>query len=197
MNKYSKEQVKNIISFLQYSEGLKTESRSINLSTGEPENVAAHSWRMALMVMTIAPHLEKKGNIEQMLKMCIVHDLVEVEAGDVSVLKHAGNQEELEKKSKAEHAAMQNILTMFSCNCGEEIRDLWEDYETQNSYEAQVVKAIDKLEARLQVLLDKTHFYTEEDKKKMIAIKQKVTTFCSIDPLLSEMDKVTLEMLSD
>lgn len=191
--KHYRADAENIINFLQYSEGLKTENRSLNLSTGIPENVAAHSWRMGLMVILIAPHLRREANVEKMLKIAMVHDLVEVEAGDVSVLEHFGNAERAAKKNDDEEAAMANIRKMLpgvNDQVGAEIEILWRDYNEQGSFEAQVVKAIDKLEARLQLILDPEREINTNDGIQK-SIQQKAEELCSVDPILVELEQIT------
>ena len=189
-----KEEAEAIVSFLQYSEGLKTENRSLNLSTGIPENVAAHSWRMGLMVMLVAPHLSKKANMEKMLKIALIHDLVEVEAGDVSVLDHFHNECIASQKITDEEAAMANIRSMLIGNnemVGMEIEELWRDYGEQGSYEARVVKAIDKLEARLQLVLDVNRTFGANELSIMNTLQEKVALLCNVDPILIELEKIT------
>lgn len=77
-----------ILELWHYAEGLKLEERAVRLSNGRHESVAEHCWRMAFMVISIAPRLEKKINLERALKMAIIHDISEVEAGDIPSLIH-------------------------------------------------------------------------------------------------------------
>src|SRR6056297_1491823 len=74
-----------VLKLLNLAEKLKFELRHSWLSNGRQESVAEHSWRLALMVVLLAPHLGEPVNMEKALKMALIHDLVEAEAGDVPV----------------------------------------------------------------------------------------------------------------
>lgn len=73
----------NILQFLALSERLKRELRHSWLSDGRRESVAEHTWQMALIALLAYRHLEQQVEIGRVLKMILVHDLVEAIAGDV------------------------------------------------------------------------------------------------------------------
>lgn len=73
----------NILQVIALAEKLKYEMRHSWLSNGRQESVAEHTWRMSLMAILVEPYLDQKVNIEKLLKMVIIHDLVEAEAGDI------------------------------------------------------------------------------------------------------------------
>ena len=73
----------SILNILKLAEKLKFELRHSWLSNGRQESVAEHTWQMSLMAVLVYRHLEKPVNLEHTLKMIIVHDLVEAEAGDI------------------------------------------------------------------------------------------------------------------
>lgn len=80
-------QLSQIHEFVRQTEGLKKLLRHSWLSDGRQESVAEHSWRMALMAMTLHRELDFEVNIAKVLKMIIVHDLAEILAGDYELLK--------------------------------------------------------------------------------------------------------------
>lgn len=135
------------LKLLNLAENLKKEMRHSWLSNGRQESVAEHSWRMALMVMLLAPHLETKINLEKALKMAIIHDLAEAEAGDVPTFETGERQEQ---KHARELAAMENIRKLMNDDLGESLFTLWQEYEAKQSPEARFVNAIDKLEVLIQ-----------------------------------------------
>lgn len=149
-NQIKIEQLSAILEVLQLAEKLKFELRHSWLSNGRQESVAEHSWRMSLMAVLIEPLLDKKINLARLLKMIIIHDLVEAEAGDVSVLDQIRNPEIRKVKQQNEEKAIENIRAMLSKSNGQEIYDLFYEFEEKNTFEAKVANAIDKLEVQLQ-----------------------------------------------
>lgn len=142
--------MKEIFDFIKVAEKLKCEMRHSWLSNGRQESVAEHSWRLSLMLILLQSKLPSKFNMSRALKMSVVHDLVEIYAGDVPVFEFADSPEEKRKKKKTEADAMDRIVKEINSSIGLEIKDLWLEYEDNSTLEAKVVKALDKLEAQLQ-----------------------------------------------
>lgn len=90
--------VQNIVDFIEYSEGLKTTYRNSWLSDGSTESVAEHTWRMALIAMALFPHVDKNLNREEVLKMIIIHDLAEIDTGDIPTIEQVGIVRENKQK---------------------------------------------------------------------------------------------------
>ncbi|QQD12272.1 HD domain-containing protein [Sphingobacterium sp. UDSM-2020] len=149
-NQIKIEQLSAILEVLQLAEKLKFELRHSWLSNGRQESVAEHTWRMSLMAVLIEPLLDKKIDLARLLKMIIIHDLVEAEAGDVSVLDQIRNPAIRKVKQQNEEKAIENIREMLSKSNGQEIYDLFYEFEEKNTFEAKVANAIDKLEVQLQ-----------------------------------------------
>ena len=145
-----KDQLTKIIKVLNLAERLKFELRHSWLSNGRRESVAEHSWRLSLMVVLIAPYLERTVDVEKCLKMSIVHDLVEAEVGDIPVFEIDHCKDRQQQKFADEHAAMQRIKEQLADATGTELYDLWVEFEERQSYEAKFVAALDKLECKLQ-----------------------------------------------
>lgn len=124
------------------------------------ESVADHSWRLAFMVMLIAPKLSRPVDLERMLKMALVHDLPEIIAGDVSPLgsdgtgkdAHAFNEQKKQEKFEKEQRAAEELFGTLGHPQGEELLQLWNEAESQETFESKVVMKLDKMEASLQVL---------------------------------------------
>lgn len=144
---------KNISSILQVltlAERLKFELRHSYTSAGRQESVAEHCWRMSLMAVLIEPLLTEKVNTARLLKMIIIHDLVEAEAGDVSATDVLRNPDIKKTKSANEQKAIENLRQKLKNTNGQEIYDLFYEFEKRETYEAKVANALDKLEAQLQ-----------------------------------------------
>lgn len=150
INQIKLDQLSAILEVLNLAEKLKFELRHSWLSNGRQESVAEHTWRMSLMAVLIEPLLEQKVDLTRLLKMIIIHDLVEAEAGDISVLDQIRNPEIRKIKQQNEEKAILNLRKILSKSNGEEIYDLFYEFEERKTYEAKVANAIDKLEVQLQ-----------------------------------------------
>ncbi len=145
-----KREIGSILNVLTLAERLKFELRHSYTSSGRQESVAEHTWRMSLMAVLIEPLLSQKVNTARLLKMIIIHDLVEAEARDISALDVLRNPEIRIKKSEDEKRAIENLRTTLIETNGDEIYDLFYEFEHKVTYEAKVANALDKLEVQLQ-----------------------------------------------
>jgi putative hydrolase of HD superfamily len=144
------EKIQTIIKVLKLAERLKFELRHSYTSSGRQESVAEHTWRMALMAVLIEPLLKQKVDTAKLLKMIIIHDLVEAEAKDVSALDVLRNPQIKLLKIERERKAIENLRAMLTDTNGQEIYDLFYEFENKGTYEAKVANALDKLEVQLQ-----------------------------------------------
>jgi len=143
-------QVTSILKVLALAERLKFELRHSYTSSGRQESVAEHTWRMSLMAVLIEPLLKQKVDTARLLKMVILHDLVEAEASDISALDVLRNPEIKIDKIQREKRAIENLRNALQETNGQEIYDLFYEFENKETYEAQVANALDKLEVQLQ-----------------------------------------------
>lgn len=137
------------LKLLTLAEKLKCELRHSWLSNGQQESVAEHSWRLAFMVCLFAPYLANPINIEKTLKMALVHDLAEAKTGDIPMF-HCADASSKQQKFLNEQKAMLNMTALLDNEIGQEIYDIWLEYEQKQSYEAKFVNALDKIEAHIQ-----------------------------------------------
>ena len=143
-------QISSILKVLTLAERLKFELRHSYTSSGRQESVAEHCWRMSLMAVLIEPLLTKKVNTARLLKMIIIHDLVEAEAKDISALDVLRNPEIKIKKLEDEKRAIENLRSALKETNGQEIYDLFYEFENKETYESKIANALDKLEVQLQ-----------------------------------------------
>lgn len=139
-----------VLSVAALAQQLKCTLRHSWLSNGRQESVAEHTWRMSLMALLIAPHLKVDVDITALLKMVIIHDLVEAIAGDVPVFEINETPDYKALKKQRETEAMQQIAAMLPKDNATELQSLWHEFELSTSAEAKVAQAIDKLEAQIQ-----------------------------------------------
>ena len=170
-----------ILGFLRVAERLKCELRHSWLSTGRQESVAEHTWQMALMALVTYRHLEQPVAIDRVLKMILVHDLVEAEVGDVPFFETGSAKEQ---KSKLEQAAITKIRGMLDPATGGEIFELFQEYEGLQSLEAKFAKALDNLEVQLQHNLADLKTWEEVEYG---LVYTKMDRFCAHDRYLREL----------
>jgi len=173
------EQVKRILDFLALSERLKLELRHSWLSNGRQESVAEHSWQMALMALLMHRHLAHPVDIEKTLKMILVHDLVEAEVGDVPFF---DKSERKRLKAAREQQAIAKIRDALDPATGQEIHDLWQEYEAKATAEARFATALDHLEVQVQHNL--ADFATWEPVEYDL-VYTKMDGPCAVDPFLT------------
>jgi putative hydrolases of HD superfamily len=142
--------IESILQVLQLAERLKFELRHSYTSNGRQESVAEHCWRMSLMAVLIEPLLTQKVDTARLLKMIIIHDLVEAEAKDISALDVLRNPGIKVQKEAEEKKAIENLRATLIHTNGPEIYDLFYEFERKETYEAKVANALDKLEVQLQ-----------------------------------------------
>ena len=134
-----------VLTFLRRAEALKTEVRSAYTSDGRAESVAAHTWRLLLMAVVLAPRYPDV-DVARLLKICVVHDLGEALNGDIP----APEQAAMGDKSDQERADLLCLVDSLPAPVRTEIVALWDEYEAADTPEARLAKAFDKLETILQ-----------------------------------------------
>lgn len=142
----SRNSLVGILKFLHESEGLKRELRHSWLSDGRRESVAEHTWRMALMAITLCKEVDENIDVGHVLKMIIVHDLGEVYAGDYQVY----GKSIPENKHELEEESLNKLLSTLPSYTKQEILDLWNEFENRETIEAKFAVALDKLEVLIQ-----------------------------------------------
>ena len=130
-----KKEITSILKVVTLAERLKFELRHSFTSNGRQESVAEHTWRMSLMFVLIEPLLKQKVDTARLLKMIILHDLVEAEAGDISALEVIRNPEIKLKKVEMEKKAIENLRLVLKEINGQEIYDLFFEFEEKETYE--------------------------------------------------------------
>jgi len=148
-----KERLKRQIDFIVEADKLKQIYRqNILLDKSRQETDAEHSWHLALMVILLSEHVDQeKIDILRVIKMVIIHDIVEIDAGDTYCYDAVGC---LDQNSREQKAAAR-LFSMLPVDQAEEFKSIWEEFEEKITPEACFAGALD----RLQPLL--LHYYTE------------------------------------
>jgi 5'-deoxynucleotidase YfbR-like HD superfamily hydrolase len=136
-----------VLGFLSLAERLKRELRHSWLSDGRRESVAEHTWFIALMALLTHKRLEEPVSLERVLSMAIVHDLAEVEVGDIPYFETSDRKA---RKAELELAAIDRIAAMLPAPEGDIVKQLWHEFEQGQTPESRFVRALDHLEVQVQ-----------------------------------------------
>jgi putative hydrolase of HD superfamily len=109
------------------------------------ENDAEHSWHLALMALVLAEHAAAPVELGRVLGMLVVHDIVEIDAGDTFVYDDAAQA----TKAQREEAAARRIFGLLPPAQGARLRGLWEEFEARETAEARFAAALDRLQPLL------------------------------------------------
>lgn len=129
--------------FLVETDKLKTVLRATGLIHEDPrrENSAEHSWTLALMAVVLAEHANEKIDIAKTVKMCLLHDLVEIYSGDTIVYDKAGR----ERQAEIEREMAPKFFGRLPPEQAGELHALWTEFEEKRSSEAKFAAALDRL----------------------------------------------------
>lgn len=129
------------IAFIAYIDRLKTIIRANGLFDGSrDENTAEHSWHAALSAMVLAEYANEAVDVNHVIQMLLVHDLVEIEAGDVPIY----DVDTLIAQAEIEAEAAVIIFDQKAAIHGARLRALWDEFEARVTPESKFAKAIDR-----------------------------------------------------
>lgn len=132
--------------FIAEADKLKTILRASPLAAAERrENDAEHSWHLALMVVLLAEYADEPIDVGHAVKLVVIHDLVEIYAGDSPVFVPGAADDQAER----EEAAAERLFGLLPADQAGEIRALWDEFEAGRSPEARFGKAMDRLQPML------------------------------------------------
>lgn len=135
------------IEFIKEVDKLKYILRKTKLfSSDRNENDAEHSWHLALMAMVLAEHANVEVDLLKVIKMLLIHDLVEIDAGDTFLY----DGQKSHDNTVEERAAAQRIFGLLPDAQASELIALWEEFEAHQSNEAKFARSMDRLEPLLQ-----------------------------------------------
>ena len=135
------------VSFVAEADRLKAVLRRTALiDRSRLENSAEHSWHLSLMAVVLAEHAPPDTNLGHVVRMLLVHDLVEIDAGDTFAY-DTGAQAD---KAERERAAADRLFALLPTDLGTELRALWEEFEAGETREARFAVALDRFAGLLQ-----------------------------------------------
>lgn len=123
--------------------------QSLIAATRRHENSAEHSWHLAMMAVVLMEHATlPETNQLRVLKMVLIHDIVEIDAGDTFCYDVSGHV----TKAEREQAAALRIFSLLPPDQTKELRQLWDEFEAGDTPESKLAQALDRVQAILQNL---------------------------------------------
>ncbi|MDR9825581.1 HD domain-containing protein [Vibrio sp. FNV 38] len=113
----------------------------VKSAEGRLENSAEHSWHVALMAILFEEHANEPINLSRVIKMLLLHDIVEIDAGDTFVYDVAAS--ELQEQKELECA--ERLFAMLPEDQGQKLFCLWKEFEAAQSADAKYAKALDRI----------------------------------------------------
>lgn len=141
-----RERLEQQIRFIVEVDKVKNIFRQTYLADGKrKENDAEHSWHLALSAVLLKEHMEADVDLTKVMIMVLIHDLVEIDAGDTYAYDDAGAQTKREREVKA----ADRIFGILPGDQGKYFRDLWEEFEAYESADAKFAHLLDNFQPLL------------------------------------------------
>lgn len=166
------ERLKQQIDFIIEIDKVKSIIRKTKLFDGTRyENDAEHSWHICMMAIILQEYSNEKVDLSKVLKMLLIHDLVEIDAGDYLVY----TDKNIEKNEKEQKAA-ERIFSILPDEQKDELIFLWKEFELKETTEAKFAFALDRLEPVMQNYYNKGATWEEYNVKyeKIINVNCKI-----------------------
>lgn len=130
------------LQFILEIDKLKSVYRRTLIVNGERhENSAEHSWHLALCALVLHEHANESVDLARVIKMVLIHDIVEIDAGDTFFFDNVG----YESKAQREQQAARRIFGFLPVDQQTELRALWEEFEARETADAKFANTLDRL----------------------------------------------------
>ena len=157
------------IQFIIEIDRLKTVLRQTVLTDrSRQENSAEHSWHLAVMALLLAEYANRPVDLLRVLKMVLVHDLVEIDAGDTFCYDAEANRD----REDRERRAADRIFHLLPSDQEVELRALWEEFEARETPDARFAAALDRMQPVLANLSSRGHSWRQHGIVKQQVIER-------------------------
>lgn len=140
-------EIHKVYAFAREIEQLKTIQRKSDTLDGRYENSAEHSWQAALVAMQFEQFYPEQVDINQVIKMLLVHDLGEIYAGDTWVFDDLAKSDSFDRELES----LKKVVSMLDEDNQKRIIDLWTNFERGDNHEAKYARVIDALIALINL----------------------------------------------
>lgn len=147
--------------------------RTMLIDKSRRENDAEHSWHIAVMAMLFKEYVKEPVDVGRVVQMCVVHDLIEIYAGDTFAYDEKGNMD----KEERERLAADKLFSLIPEEQGKMIRDLWEEFDAMETADSKYAACMDRLQPFYHNTLTDGHTWVEGNatraavEKRMAVIK--------------------------
>jgi len=165
-------QIEEILNFIVEIEKLKGVQRKTKpVGFERYENSAEHSWHVCLSALMLKDFANEPVNIERVIKMLLIHDLGEIDAGDTII--YASETNELKGK---EATAIKRILSILPDGMEDELMELWNEFEAGETADSKFAKAVDRVPPLLHNIHGDGHSWKAHGitKDKVFSVNQRI-----------------------
>ena len=157
------ERLKRQMEFIVEADKVKNIFRQTYLADRKrKENDAEHSWHLALMAVLLKEYSNEEADLSRVIPMVLIHDLVEIDAGDTYAYDAAGTATQKERENKA----ADRIFSMLPADQGEWLRELWDEFEAYTTPDAKFAHLLDNFQPLLLNDASNGLSWTEHQVKK-------------------------------
>lgn len=136
--------------FLAEADRLKSVLRATTVDGGRRENSGEHSWHLALYALVLADQAPPGVSIDRVIRMLLIHDLVEIDTGDVPIHAANGQAHGAADRLAAEARAADRIFGLLPAELAADLRALWDEFEAAETPDAVFAKALDRVQPVMQ-----------------------------------------------
>lgn len=164
------ETLKQQIAFIKEIDKVKYIQRRTKLfNSDRNENDAEHSWHLALMAIVLNQHANENIDLLKVVKMVLIHDIVEIDAGDTFIY----DTRKSHSNTDAERLAANRIFGLLPADQAAEFISIWEEFEAGETAEAKYARSMDRLEPLLQNTSNNGGTWAEYDVKYQSVYEKK------------------------
>ncbi len=175
------------IQFIVEVDKVKNIFRQTYLSDGErKENDAEHSWHLALSAILLKEYVSEEVDLLKVITMVLIHDLVEIDAGDTYAYDSAGAKDKREREEKA----ADRIFSILPTEQGQYFRELWEEFEEYETEEAKYTHLLDNFQPMLLNDAAKGKSWSEHQVKKQQIYKRNERIEETSETIWGEMQRI-------
>ncbi len=163
--------------FLNEADRLKSVLRATTLVDGSrAENSGEHSWHLALYALVLADQAGPQVDIARVIRMLLIHDLVEIDVGDVPIHSANGQAHASAATQAAEAQAADRIFGLLPNDLGDDLKALWQEFEAAETPDAVFAKSLDRVQPVMANLMSgggtwKTYKVTGEQLEARVGVK--------------------------
>lgn len=175
------------IQFIVEVDKVKNIFRQTYLSDGErKENDAEHSWHLALSAILLKEYVSEEVDLLKVITMVLIHDLVEIDAGDTYAYDSAGAKDKREREEKA----ADRIFSILPTEQGQYFRELWEEFEEYETEEAKYAHLLDNFQPMLLNDAAKGKSWSDHQVKKQQIYKRNERIEETSETIWGEMQRI-------